>query len=146
MSELASQDSVIAFDFGTQSIGVAVGQRLLGTGTELAPLRAKEGIPHWQQIAVLIETWQPELVLVGLPLNMDGSEGEITRRARKFGKRIHGRFGLALAFVDERLSTREAKQVARARGQNGSYKDKPVDSIAARLLLESWWRDPVAMS
>ena len=129
----------IAFDFGTKNIGIAVGQSVTRTATELPTIKAKEGIPDWSEIESLIKQWQPKTVIVGLPLNMDGSEQELTRRARKFGNRIHGRFAVPVEFMDERLSTREAKEEAYQQGHQGHYKASPVDSIAARIILESWW-------
>jgi putative Holliday junction resolvase len=132
--------TVLAFDYGTGSIGVSVGQSITRTANELPPLKATNGIPSWDAVQAVLDEWQPDLVVVGLPLNMDGSDSELAARARKFANRIHGRFGYAIALHDERLSTREAKQEARSRGHSGSYKQNPVDSIAARLILESWWR------
>lgn len=131
----------LAFDYGTNSIGVAYGQSVTGTATELKPIKAQNGTPRWEEIQDLLREWQPDLILVGLPLNMDGTESELSTRARKFANRIHGRFGYPATLFDERLSTREAKAEARERGHRGSYKDNPVDSIAARLILESWLRD-----
>ena len=131
--------TLLAFDFGTQSIGVSAGEASVQIANELKPLKAKDGIPDWQHIEALIREWQPERLLVGLPLNMDGSEQEMTRRARKFAQRLHGRFRLPVELVDERLSTREAKELAFERGHRGNFADKPIDSIAARLILESWW-------
>lgn len=136
--------TLLAFDFGTRSIGVCVGEASLQTANELKPLKAKDGIPDWQQIEALINEWQPTKLLVGLPLNMDGSEQEMTRRARKFAQRLHGRFRLEVELVDERLSTREAKDIAFTRGHRGNFADNPVDSIAARLILESWWHNASA--
>ncbi|MEC8428172.1 MAG: Holliday junction resolvase RuvX [Pseudomonadota bacterium] len=131
-------DSIIAFDFGTKNIGAAYGQTLTSTATELRPLPARDGIPNWDEVSKLIEEWRPTLLIVGLPLNMDGSNSELGQRARKFGNRLHGRFGLPVEMVDERLTTREAKHEAEERGHRGNYGDNPVDSIAARLILESW--------
>lgn len=71
-------------------------------------------------------------------MNMDGSDMEMTRRARKFGNRIAGRFNQKVAFFDERLTTREAKEQAARQGHKGNYHQVPVDSIAARLLIEGW--------
>ncbi len=129
---------LLAFDFGTKSIGVSAGQSSLGTGNELPPLKAKEGIPDWSLVQAVLEEWQPDTVLVGLPLNMDGSEQEMTRRARKFANRLNSMFGVKVELVDERLSTRAAKEIAAERGQQGQYDKNPVDSIAARLLLEAY--------
>lgn len=131
--------TALAFDYGLQNIGVAYGQSLTGQATELAPINAKDGIPRWEDIAALLQEWKPTTVVVGLPLNMDDSESELCVRARKFGRRLHGRFSVDIEFMDERLSTFDAKQEAKARGHKGNYKQNPIDSIAARLILESWF-------
>lgn len=129
---------VILFDYGLKNIGVAVGQHVTQTASELPPLKARDGIPDWDALGVLLKEWQPKLLLVGLPLNMDGSESELSTRARKFANRLHGRFGLPVELVDERLSTQEAKAEAQARGHRGNYAQAPIDSIAARIILEAW--------
>jgi putative Holliday junction resolvase len=131
--------TALAFDYGLQNIGVAYGQSLTGQATELAPLKAKDGIPRWEDIAALLSEWRPAIIIVGLPLNMDDSESELCIRARKFGRRIYGRFSVEVQYMDERLSTFDAKQEAKARGHKGNYKENPIDSIAARLILESWF-------
>jgi len=131
--------SVLAFDYGIKNIGLAYGQSVTGTASELPPLSARDGVPNWEQIAKLIKDWQPQLLLVGLPLNMDDSESELSQRARKFSNRLHGRFGMPVELFDERLTTRLAKEEARDRGHKGNFAAMPVDSIAARLLLESWF-------
>lgn len=131
---------VMAFDFGTKSIGIAVGQALTAKGQALKPIKANDGVPNWDEIAAILKEWQPDLVIVGRPLNMDGTESEMSLRANKFGKRLHGRFGLAVENMDERLSTREAKILARDAGHKGNYKQQPIDSIASLLILESWFQ------
>ena len=131
--------AILAFDFGTKSIGVAATQGHESQLTsELPPLKAKEGIPNWQELEQLLNEWSPEKVVVGLPIKMDGGEMEITRRARKFGNRLQGRFNMKVEFMDETLSTKAAKNEADERGHKGHYASDPVDSIAARLILESW--------
>ncbi|MFT7559904.1 MAG: putative Holliday junction resolvase [Flavobacteriales bacterium] len=134
--------TVLAFDFGVKNIGVAIGQSEIHSAKPLKGLKAREGQPNWGEIEALLNEWKPDTVVVGLPLNMDGSEGEITRRARKFAQRIQGRFNQSIAFMDERLSSFEAKQEAKAEGHSGHYGRNPIDAIAARLILESWWRHP----
>lgn len=129
----------MAFDFGEINIGVAVGQSLTASARELAPLKASQGQPNWSQVESVLKEWKPKQLVVGLPLNMDDSESELSTRARKFAARLHGRFGLPVAMMDERLSTREAKEEARERGHKGNYGQQPIDSIAARLILESWF-------
>ncbi|MEQ3696450.1 MAG: Holliday junction resolvase RuvX [Pseudomonadales bacterium] len=133
-----SNQLVLAFDFGMRSIGCAVGQTISGTANELKPLSAVNGAPQWAEMEALIEEWQPHALIVGLPLNMDGSESEMCQSARRFGNRLNGRFNLPVEMADERLTTREAKHEAHLRGRRGSYKDNPVDSIAARMILEGW--------
>lgn len=133
MPDLPTQDTWLGFDFGTQKIGVAVGQAVTGTASPLLELRAKEGQPDWQQVAALIDTWQPQALIVGVPVLMDGSEFELTQRARKFGQRLHGRFGLPWHAADERLSSFEARERA-GRRRAGTL----VDSLAAQVILESW--------
>lgn len=129
----------MAFDFGTRQIGLAVGQTLTASTRPLAVLKARDGQPNWQEIAAYIEQWQPEVLIVGLPLNMDGSESPFCQRARKFARRLQGRMVVPAKMVDERLSTAEAK----SRGdQPDSYCNDPVDSEAACLILETWLQEP----
>ena len=131
-------NTLLAFDYGTKNIGVASGQTLTRSASERPPLKAKDGVPDWGQIEKLLNEWRPDLVLVGLPLNMDGSESELSARARKFANRLHGRFGVKVELVDERLSSFAAKGEVMACGGSRDYKNNPVDSIAARLILEAW--------
>ncbi len=131
--------TLLIFDFGTKRIGVAYGQTLTGTATPLSPLKARDGIPDWEIIDALLKEWQPDLVLVGLPLNMDGSESEMSRRARKFANRIHGRFGLPVEMHDERLTSFEAKGQVMATGGSRDFGEHSVDGLAASLLFESWY-------
>lgn len=131
---------VLAFDFGLRQIGVAVGNTLLGTCQPLTVLRARDGQANWQQIGALIDEWQPEQVLVGDPINMDGSVSELAQRSRRFGRRLHARFGLPVSMVDERLTSFEIKQRQREAGHRGDYRRAPVDSLAAELILRDWLR------
>lgn len=133
----------LGFDYGTRQIGVAVGQTLTGSAEPLTTLRARDGIPDWDQIGALIKEWRPQVLIVGLPLNMDGSESAMSIRAEKFARRLYGRFQLPVHTVDERLSTFAAKQSLRDNGRSPqSYRNNPVDSLAAALLLETWLADP----
>lgn len=130
--------TLLAFDYGTRNIGVATGQTITSSATSLPPLKAKDGTPDWNQIEKLIQDWKPDLVLIGLPLNMDDTESELSARARKFANRVHGRFDIKIEMVDERLTSFEAKGEVMSRGGSRDYKYNPVDSIAARLILEGW--------
>ncbi|MBB1486696.1 Holliday junction resolvase RuvX [Oceanospirillum sediminis] len=139
--QTTGQRTILAFDFGTTRIGVAVGQEMLGTTNSLAPVQAKDGIPNKEQLQKLISEWQPDAFVVGIPLNMDGTESEMSRRARKFGNRLYGQYGKPWFGMDERGTTKQAKVIARDLGHKGSYKDTPVDGIAAQLILESWFAE-----
>lgn len=132
---------LLAFDFGTRRIGVASGQEMLGTGQPLAMLAARDGIPDWQQIEALLAEWQPDIVLVGLPLNMDDTENDMCARARKFGKRLHGRYHVTVEMVDERLTSYEAKGEVMAGGGSRDFGRHGVDDRAAVLILETWCRE-----
>jgi putative Holliday junction resolvase len=133
-----SAATILAFDFGLRQIGVAVGNRSTATAQALTTLKANDGVPRWEDIAALLEEWQPGMLLVGLPLNMDGSHSELSRRSEKFGRRLQGRFALPVEFMDERLSSFEAKQQLRESGHKGDYKQAPADALAAELILRSW--------
>lgn len=143
MPKAATQRRILAFDFGTHRIGVAFGQELTGTATPLPILPARDGIPDWQQIEGLIQEWQPDAFVVGLPVNMDGTEGPITPRARKFGNRLHGRFHKPIHTMDERLSSIEAKEKLASATQKNSI---GLDSMAATLILESWFREQMTQN
>ena len=97
-------------------------------------------MPDWQQIADLLKQWQPQRVIVGLPLNMDGSESEMSGRARKFANRLHGRFGVQVEMADERLSSFEARGDIIAESGSRDFKSQSVDSRSAVVILESWMR------
>ena len=129
----------VAFDFGTRSIGVAIGQRITGTARPLTAIKAQDGTPDWNIIGRLLKEWQPEAVIVGLPLNMDGTEQPLTARARNFANKIHGRFGVAITLHDERLSTVEARAGLFERGGFRALNKGSVDSASAVVILESFF-------
>lgn len=129
----------LGFDWGLGWIGVASGQTETYTASKLKPLRARDGIPHWPDIEALVQEWKPAGFVVGIPYNMDGSESQMTVRAHKFRKRLHGRFGLPAEPCDERLTTREAWQHIGDNAQSLSKAKKAdLDSIAAQIILQSW--------
>lgn len=131
MTDAAS--TLLAFDYGLKRIGVAVGQTLTGTARPLQTVAVKNNRPDWPEIEQLIKTWLPDALVVGLPLNMDGTEQEMTNHARQFSRRLHGRFRLPVHFADERLTTREAnwRLVEDGGGRN-------PDAVAAQFILEGW--------
>ncbi|WP_186821337.1 Holliday junction resolvase RuvX [Candidatus Erwinia dacicola] len=136
-----SPQTLLSFDFGTKSIGVAIGQQLTGTARPLAALKANDGVPDWNKIEALLKEWQPDRVVVGLPLNMDGTEQPLTARARKFSNRLHGRFGVQVDLHDERLSTVEARAEIFERGGFRALSKGRVDSLSAVIILESWFEN-----
>lgn len=120
-------------------MGVAVGQMVTQQARELCNLKARDGIPRWEEIEALIKEWQPDALVVGLPLNMDGTPSDMCVRAEKFARRLHGRFNLPVHTHDERLTTFAAKGQRLSQGQQrGSYREQPVDALAAALLLQGW--------
>ena len=131
--------TALAFDFGTRSIGCAVGQSITGTAQALPAFKAQDGIPSWEPIEKCLKEWQPDIIIVGLPLNMDGTEQDLTLRARKFANRLHGRFGIKVELQDERLTTTEARSEIFDRGGFRALKKGKVDGISACLILESWF-------
>lgn len=131
--------TLLGFDFGTTSIGVAIGQEVTGTARPLTSFKAKEGNPDWQQVEKLLKEWQPDLVVVGLPLNMDGTEQRVTAQARKFANRLQGRFAVKIELHDERLSTVEARADLFDRGGFRALDKGSVDAASAVIILESWF-------
>lgn len=132
------QRTLLGFDFGTKSIGLAIGQEITGSARPLAACKANDGIPNWDQIGHHIREWQPDLLVIGLPLNMDGTEQPLTLRARKFANRLHGRFNLPIALQDERLTTTDARARLFEHGGYRALEKGKVDALSAQLILESW--------
>ena len=132
---------IMGFDFGTKKIGVAIGQTVTATATPLSIIRVEKGVPAWCMLEKLINQWKPEHLVVGLPLNMDDSHSNMSRRALKFSSELENRFGIAVSNVDERLSTFEARQLYKS-GRTDSSQEELDDKVAA-LILESWLRDRI---
>lgn len=130
--------TLLGFDYGLKNIGVAVGQELTQTANPLTVIKARDGTPNWNDIKTLLDEWQPELLIVGLPLNMDGSEQEMTVATRKFGNRLNGRFQIAVEWQDERLSTFEALEQLAINSKTQAKKRGDVDRVSAQLILQSW--------
>ena len=122
--------SLLAFDFGTRRIGVATGNRFSQSAEPLKSI-AVEGEARLLAIERLIKEWQPDALVVGLPVHPDGAEHAMTMRARRFGRQLHGRFRLNVYEVDERYTSVEAE----SRGA------RDVDSTAAALILEQYFRE-----
>jgi len=139
-SEQTRPKTYLCFDFGLKRFGAASGNDLLKIGNELAPIYAKDGIPDWQVIEKLVSEWQPQMFIVGLPLNMDGTTSDMSLRATKFGKRLKGRFNKPVEMMDERLSSYEAKShIIEQSKHKVDFGAHSVDGAAACLILESWF-------
>ena len=146
MPDLNSSLSIMAFDFGTQKMGIATGQSTIESANPLPLFAMKDGIPDWNQLLKLVKEWQPYIFLVGLPLNMDDSESELSARARKFARRLRHQTNIETWMVDERLSTREAREQLAFYQEQGRAKRLSADSFAAALLIQSWYRDPAGIT
>lgn len=139
---LHSDQTLLAFDYGVKKMGVAVGNTVTQTANPLAIIAMNNGQPNWQNLLELILHWQATTIVVGLPFNMDGTDSILSKRAHKFARRLAHqlkeiRWQFQLYLVDERLSSKEARQLA---WQMGLLKEsnKPIDNIAACILLSSW--------
>jgi putative Holliday junction resolvase len=139
--------TVLAFDFGRRRIGVAVGEDGIGTAGALPAVRGDVPGPDWRAIATLIERWQPQLLLVGRPLALDGQVTWMTELAAAFARELAQRFGLAVEQMDERLTSREARAELsdqRAQGlRRRRVRRSDIDSHAAQLILRSWMEERV---
>ena len=134
----------IGIDFGISHIGVASGQRITATATPIKTIFAKRGIPDWQQLDKIIQEWNPSALVVGVPVKMDGSEQWTTKAARKFIITLKDRYKLPVYEVDETLTTKEAREKVFAAGGFKAIKKVEIDSIAAKLLLESWMAESIS--
>lgn len=130
--------TVLGFDFGSKWIGTAVGQTITRSANPLTTLASQHGQPDWAGIENLISTWRPQALIVGIPLNMDGSEQAMTLKAREFAKELQQRFTLPIYQVDERLTSVEAKQQLFDQGGSRKLSKDKINSYAAKLILEGW--------
>lgn len=128
----------LGFDYGLKHIGVAVGQTLTRTAQALTSVRAHDGVADWNEIEKLIATWKPHALIVGNPLNMDGTPQWLTHKAQMFAKQLQQRYHLPVHLVDERLSTVEARAALFAAGGYKALQKKAIDSLSAKLILENW--------
>ena len=125
---------ILAFDFGTQHIGVAVGQTVTKTSSPLIILNvAREGKEIWNTISSLIDEWKPDQLLVGKPLNMDGTPSEMMKKVDPFFNKLQKISNIPCELVDERLTSFEAKQLIETQS-----KDDRVDDLAAKIFLDNW--------
>ena len=124
---------IIAFDYGEKKIGVAVGQTSTNTSSPLQIIFNKDNKTNWISISSLLDEWKPDLILLGKPLNMDGSESEIMKKIDKFYKELKSIYDADIEFVDERLTTFEAREILK------DEKHDNVDAHAAKILIDNWF-------
>ncbi len=127
MSTAPAPQRVLAFDFGLQRVGLAVGNALTQSAEALRTLHAS-GDARWPLIAAALKEWQPDALVVGVPRHPDGADHEMTARCQKFARQLHGRFGLPVHEVDERYTSVEAEA-------SGA---KDIDAEAARLIAAQY--------
>lgn len=131
--------TLLGFDFGPRKIGVAVGQTITRSASPLTTLRGRDERPDWEAIAALIAEWKPAALVVGLPFQMDDTEVPWSPRVHRFARQLHGRFGLAVHLIDERLTSIEARRQLYAQpGRSKPPTLEAVDAAAAALILETW--------
>lgn len=133
--------TILAFDFGTRRIGVAVGEPATGLAHPLQTIDTERRDERFAAIAKLIDEWHPTLLVVGVPIHADGAEHALTESARRFARQLEGRFGVAVALADERFTTQAASVAldeagVRARAQRG-----PRDQVAAQIILQAFLDD-----
>ena len=124
---------IIAFDYGEKKIGVAVGQPSTNTSSPLQIIFNKDNNTNWTSISSLLDEWKPDLILLGKPLNMDGSDSEIMKKVDKFYKELKSIYDADIEFVDERLTTFEAREILK------DEKHDNVDAHAAKILIDNWF-------
>jgi putative holliday junction resolvase len=136
---------VLAFDFGQRRIGVACGDTVSRSASPLEAVPAEKGGPRWEPVVKLVRDWQPDLLVVGLPYNVDGSDSAMTGAARGFAAELRRRFLLEVAMVDERYSSREAEARLKSARASGERRRRvtagDVDAEAACVILERWFTE-----
>lgn len=137
MSDLPQR--LMAFDFGMKRMGVAIGQTLTRSATPLETLSMKDGVPVWENILRLIQRWKPDALIVGIPLNMDGTDQPITHTARNFAANLAEKTELPVHQMDERLTTKAAREQLFSEGGYKALQNGQVDAYAAKLILENWF-------
>lgn len=129
---------IMAFDYGSKKIGVAVGQQLTKTASPLATVFSGPNQTNWESIDQHIKQWRPSAFVVGLPLQMNNKPQHITHLTLRFIKALEKTYQKPIFKVDERLSTQAAKaEIFEQKGYRG-LKNTEIDSIAACLILENW--------
>ena len=129
----------MAFDFGTKNIGIAIGQDITKTASTFYSIRANDGLPDWVELDMIVKEWNPNLFIVGDPLNMDGTRSKIQDSSDKFSTALSKRYDINIEKTDERLSSREAKERLE-NIQMGIKDSRNKHSVSAQIILEDWFR------
>jgi putative holliday junction resolvase len=132
---------VLGFDVGSKLTGVAVGNRFTTSARALTTIAVRDGEPDWHRLDALHKEWLPDTLIVGLPLTLDGGEQPASRAARRFAGQLQKRYGLPVAFVDERHSSQDAAErfaEARAAGLKRRRDAVTIDAEAAAVIVERW--------
>lgn len=127
---MSNKQTLLCFDCGKKRIGAAVGQTITATATELEIIKSINNKPDWESITRLIKEWSPDRIIVGKPLQLDGTPQEMTEIAERFSRQLQGRYQLPVEMIDEQLSSYEARRELKS-----TY---DLDAVAARLILETW--------
>lgn len=131
--------TLLGFDLGTHRIGVAIGQELTASARPLTTIHRKNKQSDWEKIGALFQEWGAEAAVVGIPLQEDGSEQEMSHLSRKFCNQLRGRLNIIVYEVDERLTSIEAESIIRAhKGHRRPLEERDVDAVAATRILQSW--------
>jgi putative Holliday junction resolvase len=138
---IAAPKILIGFDFGMKRIGVAVGQTITQTARPLDTIQAKDGIPNWNAITHLIKKWLPDALVVGIPINMDGTDQVISQQARQFAHSLEEQYQIPVYEIDERLTTKDARERLFIQGGYKALQDGQVDRVAAQLILQNWFAE-----
>ena len=132
---------IFCFDFGLKHIGIAVGQELTNTTETFFSLKAFEGKPNWKELDSLIKEWKPDLFVVGDPVNMDGTCSELKKKSDRFSTLIKRRYNIPFELMDERLTSREAKDIIKSSGDNRFKGSLDTHQMSAKIILESWFEE-----
>lgn len=131
--------TVMCFDFGEQRIGVAIGEHMLATANPLTTIDNESNEIRFAAITKLVDEWKPKLLIVGLPLSLDGTENTTTQLCKKFARRLNGRFNLPVMFIDERFSSTDASEKLNQTGIKGRAQKQMLDQVAAQTILQSYF-------
>lgn len=144
--EQLPQGVILAFDFGKKRIGVAIGNNALGIARPLVTIDSEVTERRFAAIAQLIDTWQPVLLVVGLPVNSDGTAHELTQLSQRFARRLAGRFNIKVILSDERYTSQTASAALREAGITGRKQKSVLDQVAAQQILQSFFDEQHAIT